>query len=71
MASSPRSDWWGTVTAVNAGPPKTVTVLIDGNTIATTCRYSASYDTHTPAVNDVLFGFVGPQGDYVAIDRLA
>lgn len=64
------SDWWGTVTAVNTGPPKTVTVNMNGGpTIAV--RYSAAYGSHTPAIGDVVFGRSDGAGDWWAQDRLA
>lgn len=59
----------GTVTAVNAGPPKTLTVLVDGNSVGTVCRYSDAIAT--PAVHDVVFGRRDAQGDHIVQHRLA
>lgn len=64
-------DWWGIVTAVNAGPPKTVTVKVNGSASTILCRYSASYGAVTPAVNDVVFGRMDTMGDCWVVDRLA
>ena len=64
--------WWGKVTATAAGPPATISVTVNGATTATTgIRYLAGY---TPAVNDVVCGWVvyGSRGpDYVALGKLA
>lgn len=38
------------VTAVNAGPPKTLTVNIDASPVSQTLRYASNY---APAVGDV------------------
>ena len=51
---------WGTVSAVHAGPPKTVDVMLDGATTATTgLRYDSNY---TPTVNDYVYVFRGTGG---------
>jgi exosome complex RNA-binding protein Rrp4 len=54
-------DWWGTVTAINTGPPKTVTVTVNGTRSSTVCRYLSSY---TPTVGDVVVGRRDTEGDY-------
>jgi hypothetical protein len=70
QATASTAGWWqGTVNAVNTGPPKTLTVLIDGNTMPTVCRYSDGIAT--PAIGDVLWGYRDAQGDHIAIYRLA
>lgn len=40
---------WGVVTAVNTGPPKTVTVKLLSSATPTTCRYAKEY---SPTVGD-------------------
>lgn len=62
--------WWGTVSAVNTGPPKTVTVHVNGGPTVD-ARYSASYGAQVPANTDVVFGWTDGAGDFWAIDRLA
>lgn len=42
---------WGVVTAVIAGPPKEVTVTVQGSTNTTDCRYQGWY---APTVGDVV-----------------
>jgi len=64
-------DWWGKVTVVNAGPPKTVTVAVNGSSTTISVRYSASYGAQTPAVGDVVFGRMDHEGDTWVVDRLA
>lgn len=44
---------WAVVTATSTGPPKTVSLKIDGSSVAKAgYRYDASY---TPTVNDTVF----------------
>ena len=61
-------DWWGLVTMVNAGPPKTVTCTVNGTTSSLSCRYHNAY---SPTVNDVVHGRRDNHGDYVVMDKLA
>ena len=61
-------DWWGVVTGVNTGPPKTVTCTINGTTSVVSCRYLAAY---SPTVSDVVVGRRDTEGDYWAHGKLA
>lgn len=63
--------FWGQVTAVNAGPPKTVTVTVNGSTGTHSARYDSAY---TPTVGDTVYGRVmfGPRGpDYLVEGKTA
>lgn len=51
----------GVVAAVNAGPPKSLDVTVDGTTVAG-CRYSATYYTIGPAPGDVVVVLVTRPG---------
>lgn len=52
-AAAPEKDdlMWGVVTAVITGPPKKVTVTVQGSTATTDCRYQGWY---TPTIGDVV-----------------
>lgn len=65
---APGADWWGKVTAVNTGPPKTITVHVNGSSTTIECRYNAGY---SPSVNDVVFGRMDLEGDLWAVGKLA
>lgn len=63
--------FWGTVQAVNAGPPKTVNVAIRGASGTVTSRYDSNY---TPTVGDTVYGFkVSGEGgpDYLVEGKTA
>lgn len=63
--------FWGVVTAVNAGPPKTVTITVN----ASTSTYVAHYDAlYVPTVGDTVYGrmTMGPHGpDYLVEGKTA
>lgn len=66
-------DFWGKVTAINAGSPLTVSVTVNGapTTSAISCRYSAGYAVNTPTVGDVVFGRHDGGSDFWVVDKLA
>jgi hypothetical protein len=54
-------DWWGLVTAINIGPPKTVTCKVNGTNSYVACRYLAAY---SPTIGDTVVGRRDAEADY-------
>ena len=61
-------DWWGRVTAINTGPPKTVTCTVNGTRSSVAARYLAWY---TPTIGDTVVGRCDGEADYWCHGNLA
>lgn len=63
--------WWGLVTAVNSGPPPTLTVNYNGTGNSISVAVGDTYWRLGPAVGDRVWGLSDREGDNWAVDRIS